>query len=350
MCAQAAAQFERSYCVRLRIIVYKYMLEDKIHFHKKLFTTEEESAPIREGYGRGLLEAGEKDIRIVALCADLTESTKTNYFKERFPGRFIEMGIGEQSMASVASGMAAMGKIPFFTSYAMFSPGRNWEQIRTTICYNDVNAKVVGSHAGVSVGPDGGTHQALEDIAITRVIPRMTVLVPCDAEEAHKATIAAAEHEGPVYIRLQREETPVMTTDASPFRIGKAQCFYHGKNPKVTIFACGSMVYTALEAAREIEERVGVIVVNVPTVKPLDGAVCHYAEETGRVITIEEHQRIGGLGSAIAEHLSESCPMPVYRVGVDDMFGQSGTPEELLQHYRLSKEHIIEMIQVITGK
>ena len=327
------------------------MLEEKIHFHNKLFTTREESAPIREGYGKGLVEAAEEDMRVVALCADLTESTKTLYFKERFPGRFIEMGIGEQSMASVASGMAAMGKVPFFTSYAMFSPGRNWEQIRTTICYNNVNAKVVGSHAGVSVGPDGGTHQALEDIAITRVLPRMTVLVPCDAEEARKATIAAAAHDGPVYIRLQREATPVMTTDVSPFQIGRAQCFYRGKNPKVTIFGCGAMVYTALEAARELaeEHETGVLVVNVPTVKPLDKEVGQYAEETGKVITIEEHQRIGGLGSAIAERLSEDCPMPVYRIGVDDVFGQSGTPEELLEHHRLSKGHIISMVQTIAG-
>ncbi|MCY4577205.1 MAG: transketolase family protein [Candidatus Kaiserbacteria bacterium] len=327
------------------------MLEEAIHFHKKVFTTREESAPIREGYGKGLLEAAERDIRVVALCADLTDSTKTSYFKDRFPARFVEMGIGEQSMASVASGMAAMGKVPFFTSYAMFSPGRNWEQIRTTICYNNVNAKVVGSHAGVSVGPDGGTHQALEDIAIMRVIPRMTVLVPCDAEEARKATLAAAEYEGPVYIRLQREATPVMTTDVSPFRIGKAQCFYRGRNPKVTIFACGAMVYTALEAARELEEEkdIGVLVVNVPTIKPLDKEVCRYAEETGRVLTVEEHQRIGGLGSAVAEYLTEQCPMPVYRVGVDDRFGQSGEPGELLEHYQLSKGHIMQMVRTILG-
>ena len=279
---ETAAQLKGSNCVGLRLIEYKsVMLEEATHFHKKLFTTREESAPIREGYGKGLLEAAEKDMRVVALCADLTESTKTHYFKERFPGRFVEMGIGEQSMASVASGMAAMGKVPFFTSYAMFSPGRNWEQIRTTICYNNTNAKVVGSHAGVSVGPDGGTHQALEDIALMRVIPRMTVLVPCDAEEARKATLAAAEHEGPVYIRLQREATPVMTTDTSPFRIGKVNCFYRGRNPKVSIFACGAMVYTVLEAARELEEEqgIGVLVINVPTIKPLDKEVCVHTQK-----------------------------------------------------------------------
>ena len=325
------------------------MLQDTIHFHKKLFTSDEEQVAIRVGYGKGLLEAAERDMRVVALCADLTESTNTHLFKERFPGRFVEMGIGEQSMASVASGMAAMGKIPFFTSYAMFSPGRNWEQIRTTICYNGVNAKVVGSHAGVSVGPDGGTHQALEDIAIMRVIPRMTVLVPCDAEEARKATLAAALHEGPVYIRLQREATPAMTTDISPFALGKVQCMYHSSFPKVTIFACGAMVHTALAVARLLEGTVGTIVVNVSTIKPLDKAVCTYAGKTGRVVVIEEHQRIGGLGSAVAERLAEDCPMPVHRVGVDDQFGQSGTSEELLEHYGLSVEHLKQVVRVAAG-
>lgn len=321
------------------------MLQDSIHFHPKAFSPDEELVPIREGYGRGLVEAGERDMRVVALCADLTDSTKMNYFKERFPGRFIEMGIGEQSMASVASGMAAMGKVPFFSSYAMFSPGRNWEQIRTTICYNNVNAKAVGSHAGVSVGPDGGTHQALEDIAITRVIPRMTVIVPCDAEEARKATIAAAEYEGPVYIRLQREPTPVMTTDVSPFSLGKVSCFYRSEKPSVTVFACGGILHTVLSVARMLSGEVGMLVVNVPTVKPLDSAVCSFASETGRVVTVEEHQRMGGLGSAIVERLAEECPMPVYRVGVDDQFGQSGTPEELLAHYGLSEEHIAGVVR-----
>ena len=326
------------------------MLQESIHFHPKAFRDGEERVPIREGYGKGLLEAGEKDIRVVALCADLTDSTKMSYFKDRFPGRFVEMGIGEQSMASVASGMAAMGKIPFFSSYAMFSPGRNWEQIRTTICYNNSNAKVVGSHAGVSVGPDGGTHQALEDIAITRVIPRMTVLVPCDAVEARKATLAAAELEGPVYIRLQREPTPVMTSDISPFEIGKAQCMYRSTDPQVTIFACGGIVHTAVAAALDVADSVRSLVVNVPTVKPLDGMVCTYAQESGVVLTVEEHQRIGGLGSAIAERLAEDCPMPVYRIGVDDVFGQSGTPEELLEHHHLTKEHISTMMRTVVSR
>ena len=325
------------------------MLLDAIHFHPKAFCTDEETSPIREGYGQGLLEAAEKDIRVVALCADLTDSTKTHYFKDRFPERFIEMGIGEQSMASVASGMAAMGKIPFLTSYAMFSPGRNWEQIRTTICYNDMNVKIVGSHAGISVGPDGGTHQALEDIAITRVIPRMTVIVPCDAEEARKAILAAAVHEGPVYIRLQREATPVMTTDTSPFAIGSAQCMYRSASPQVTLFACGAMLHTALTAAQALEGEISVLVVNVPTIKPLDAAICSFARESGRVITLEEHQSIGGLGSAVTERIAEECPMPVHRIGVNDQFGQSGSPEELLVHYNLTKDHCIDMIRTIVG-
>ena len=326
------------------------MLSNRIHFHRNILDKDCKSVPIREGFGVGLLEAGEKDMRVVALCADLTDSTKVSYFKERFPERFIEMGIGEQSMASVASGMAAMGKIPFFTSYAMFSPGRNWEQIRTTICYNNTNAKVVGSHAGISVGPDGGTHQAIEDIAITRVIPRMTVVVPCDSEEARKATIASAEYDGPIYLRLQREETPLMTTDISPFEIGRVRCFYRSEKPKVTIFACGGVVHSALLAASELEnEGVGTIVVNVSTIKPLDKMVIEYAEETGKVVTIEEHQRIGGLGSAIAERLSEHSPMPVHRIGIDDMFGQSGTPKELLEFYGLSKEHIKDVVKTLSN-
>ena len=325
------------------------MQQDTVSLHPALFTPEEEHLPIREGYGRGLVEAGEKDMRVVALCADLTDSTKTNYFRERFPGRFFEMGIGEQSMASVASGMAAMGKIPFFTSYAMFSPGRNWEQIRTTICYNNVNAKAVGSHAGVSVGPDGGTHQALEDIAITRVIPRMTVIVPCDALEARKATVEAAAHDGPVYLRLQREPTAVMTTETTPFVIGKATCFHRSEKPSVTIFSCGAILRTALAVARSLEGTIGTLVVNVPTVKPLDPEICSLASETGRVVTVEEHQRAGGLGSAIAERLSEECPMPVYRIGVDDAFGQSGTPEELLGHYGLSEERIAAVVRAAAG-
>ncbi len=327
------------------------MLVEQAALHPKLFTDAVEKLPIREGFGRGLVSAGENDDRIVALCADLTESTKMHYFRQAFPTRFIEVGIGEQSMASVASGMAAMGKIPFFSSYAVFSPGRNWEQIRTTICYNNVNAKIVGSHAGVSVGPDGATHQAIEDIAITRVIPRMTVVVPCDAMQAEKATHAIAHHIGPTYLRLQREKTPQFTTEQTPFEIGKAYCYYRSNNPKVTLYACGAMVHTTLVVAEQLEKMdIGSIVVNVPTIKPLDGAIVSYAQETGRVVTIEEHQRIGGLGSAIAEMLSEQAPMPIHRIGITDAFGQSGEPAVLLQHYGLDAPHIIAVVKDLVEK
>ncbi|MEK7185209.1 MAG: transketolase C-terminal domain-containing protein, partial [Patescibacteria group bacterium] len=265
------------------------MLNNSANLNQKLFDADVEQIPIRKGYGEGLLAAGEADDRVVALCADLTESTQTLPFAKKFPTRFIEIGVAEQNLASVASGMAAMGKIPFITSYAMFSPGRNWEQIRTTICYNDQPVKIAGSHAGISVGPDGGTHQAIEDIAITRVIPRMVVISPCDSIEARKATLAAAKTDTPVYIRLAREKTPVMTTDATPFEIGKAQIFWEtGRTPRrdgelesfgekttaensdVLIIATGALVYKALVAARDLEkEGIKVTVLNLPTIKPL---------------------------------------------------------------------------------
>ena len=311
----------------------------------KFFDKDVEHIPICKGFGEGLVQAGEEDHRIVALCADLTESTMMHLFAKKFPERYVEVGITEQSMASVASGMASMGKIPFFSSYAMFSPGRNWEQIRTTICYNHVNAKIVGSHAGVSVGPDGGTHQAIEDIAITRVIPRMVVLAPCDAIEAKKATLAAAKYDGPVYIRLAREGTPVVTTAETPFEIGKAELFFEpnkGTKPKVGIIATGSLVANALYAAKQLEdEGIPVIVLNMPTIKPLDeNAVYKLAEECQAIVTVEEHQRKGGLGGAVAEYLAQHRPTRMRFIGVDDQFGQSGTPAELIEHYGMGVKAI----------
>ena len=312
----------------------------------KIFDKDVEQAPIRKGYGEGLLQAGEEDHNVVALCADLTESTQMHLFKNKFPERCVEMGISEQSMASVASGMAAMGKVPFFSSYAMFSPGRNWEQIRTTICYNDVNAKVVGSHAGISVGPDGGTHQAIEDIGLMRMIPRMTVIAPCDSVEAKKATLAAAKYVGPVYIRLAREATPIITTEETPFAIGKAQLFLapqDGVQAKVGIIATGSLAYNALMAAKQLEsEGVPVKMLNLTTVKPLDeDAVLALAAETGAIVTVEEHQRKGGMGSEIAEYLARTRPTKQEFIGVDDQFGQSGTTDELLNHYGMSVADIV---------
>lgn len=323
------------------------MLNSKLHLRDDVFSPDVEQQPIRVGYGEGLLIAGEEDERIVALCADLTGSTKTSTFSDKFPNRFIEMGIGEQSMASVASGMAAMGKIPFFSSYAMFSPGRNWEQIRTTICYNNVNAKIAGSHAGVSVGPDGGTHQAIEDIAITRIIPRMTVLVPADAIEARKATIAAAKMEGPVYIRLARENTPLVTTDETPFEIGKADVLWESDDPQAALIACGSLMHNALVAAKELQdEGIGTLVLNNASVKPMDiEAVISAAKKTGAVVTVEEHQILGGMGSAVGEVLSQNHPVPMELIGVHDQFGQSGEPNELVEYYGMGVSSIKDAVR-----
>jgi transketolase len=309
-----------------------------IPLNPKLFDADVEQVPIRKGFGEGLLEIGEQDHRVVALCADLTESTTILAFAKKFPERYVQVGIGEQSMASVASGLAAMGKIPFFSSYAMFSPGRNWEQIRTTIAYNHVNAKIIGSHAGISVGPDGGTHQAVEDMGIMRMIPRMVVIAPCDAIEAKKATIAAAKWEGPIYIRLAREGTPIVTTQDTPFAIGKAEIFFapkEGKMAQVGIIATGSLVYNAIMAAKQLEgEGIAAKVLNLPTVKPLDEeAVLALAKEAGAIVSVEEHQRMGGMGSAVSEFLSRTHATPQEFIGVDDKFGQSGTPTELVEHY-----------------
>lgn len=321
------------------------MINPKAELNPKVFDQDVEQAPIRKGFGEGLLEAGKKDERIVGLCADLTESTQMHHFKKAFPERFIEMGVAEQNLAAVASGMAAMGKIPFITSYAMFSPGRNWEQIRTTICYNDRKVVIAGSHAGVSVGPDGGTHQAVEDIAIMRVIPRMTVISPCDSTEAKKATLATVGIKGPVYIRLAREKTPIITTDNSFFEIGKVRVFWEGEKPEVVVFATGALVHKALSAAKELSEKVPVVVINVATIKPLDfEAVEEWAEKCGAAVVVEEHQKTGGLGSAIAECLALRHPVPIEFIGVSDVFGQSGKPEELIEHYGMGVSHIVEAI------
>ncbi len=334
------------------------MLNSSQKLNSKLFDKDVEQLPIRKGFGEGLLVAGEADERVVGLCADLTESTQMHLFKKKFPARFVEMGIGEQSMASVASGMAAMGKIPFLTSYAMFSPGRNWEQIRTTICYNNRNVKIAGSHAGISVGPDGGTHQAIEDMAITRVIPRMTVISPCDMLEAKRATIAAAQMSGPVYIRLAREKTPIMTTEKTPFEIGKAALFFDSiskgnsltvfpPRKKVGIIATGALVHKALRVARDLSmEGIGVKVLNLATIKPLDAdAIVKLAKETGGIVTVEEHQIAGGMGSAVAECLAQNFPVPIEFVGVHDRFGQSGTPDELIAHYGMDEKGIMKAVK-----
>ncbi len=280
------------------------------------------------------------------LCADLAESTRTLAFKEKYPNRYIEVGVAEQNLATVASGLANYGKIPFITSYAAFSPGRNNEQIRTTISLNNVPVKIAGAHAGLSVGPDGATHQALEDIALMRVQPNMTVLYPCDSEEARKATLAAAAHPGPVYIRLAREKTPVMTTADTPFQIGKANVVWESDHkPEVVIFATGPLLYQALQAAKELEFKVPTTVINIASIKPLDvETIVAAAKDAGAVITVEEHQAAGGMGSAIAELLAAECAVPIEFVAVHDRFGQSGTAEELYKEYGLDAPYIVEAI------
>jgi transketolase len=299
-----------------------------------------EVEPIRKGFGKGLLEAGKRWDNIVAACADLTESTQMHLFKEGFPERFIEIGVAEQNLVTVGSGLAAMGKIPFVSSYAAFSPGRNWEQIRTTICLNDQPVKVVGSHAGVSVGPDGATHQMLEDIALMRVLPNMVVIAPGDSVEAEKATLAMATDKRPNYLRLAREGTPVFTTDKTPFEIGKAYVFHPGED--VTLIATGTMTYQALLAAEQLyKDGIDAEVVHVPTIKPLDSeTILRSVKKTGAVVTAEEGQIIGGLGGAIAELLGEEHPVPIKRIGMKDRFGESGDPNELLIHFGLDAKHI----------
>lgn len=325
------------------------MLEASLHMNPKLFDDDVEQVAIRTGFGKGLVLAGEADARVVVLSADLTESAQAEPFKKKFPERFVELGVAEQNMAAVASGMAAMGKIPFITSYAMFSPGRNWEQIRTTICYNDRPVKIAGSHAGVSVGPDGGTHQAIEDIAITRVIPRMMVICPCDAIEARKATVAAVSTGTPVYLRLAREKTPVMTTDDTPFEIGRAQIVWNSDAPKVGVIATGALLHKALLAAAALHETgTEVVVMNLSTIKPLDeNAIVALAQRTNRIVTVEEHQIRGGMGSAVAECLAKHHPVPMRFIGVDDRFGQSGTPEELIEHYGMGRDAIMRAVMMI---
>jgi len=324
------------------------MLNPNLKLNPDTFNPEKlKSAPTRNGFGHGLVEAAEKNDQVVALCADLAESTRMHWFQEKFPERYVELGVAEQNLATVGSGMAAAGKIPFIASYAAFSPGRNNEQIRSTISLNNQPVKIVGSHAGLSVGPDGATHQALEDIGLMRMQPNMAVIVPADSEEARKATIAAAEYDGPVYLRLSRSAFPVFTTPETPFEIGKAQNIYESENPDVGIIACGTSVYDALTVAKELgDEGINISVMNLATIKPMDReAVIDFAKKTGAIVTVEEHQKAGGMGSAVAELLAENNPVPMEMVAIDDQFGQSGTPEELMKHYGLDQGSIKERVK-----
>lgn len=307
-----------------------------------MFKPDAEKRATRDGYGEGLVTLGDANKSVVVLTADLAESTRVEAFAREYPERFFECGVAEQNMATIAAGLGISGKIPFISSYATFSPGRNLEQIRTTIAYNDANVKIAGHHAGVSVGPDGATHQATEDIAWMRTMPNMKVVVPCDAVEAKKATIAAAKVKGPVYLRFAREKSPVITTGKTPFTLGKAELFWDAKKPEVGIVACGLMVAQVLRAVQELKaDGIEVAVLNMHTIKPLDGSSLRaLANRTGALVVAEEHQVAGGLGGAVAEFFAKEGPLPIEFVGMQDTFGESGPPEALLEFYGMGVEAI----------
>lgn len=318
------------------------MLNPEAKLSGKVFHEDVLQKPTRDGYGDGLVLLGEEDKNVVVLCADLAESTRAEAFAKKFPERFFEVGVAEQNLATIAAGLGVSGKIPFISSYATFSPGRNWEQIRTTVSYNDSNVKIAGHHAGISVGPDGATHQAVEDIATMRVMANMKVIVPCDSIEARKATLAAAKIWGPVYLRFQREKTPIMTTEETPFVPGKAITLWQSKKPEVAIIGCGALLYEALVAAKELEkEKIGTVVLNSHTIKPLDEKkILEVAKKYKAIVTVEEHQISGGLGGAVAELLAKSCPTPIEFVGLKNVFAESGSPEELLAKYGMKAKDI----------
>ena len=304
------------------------------------------SLPTRNGFGEGLIEAGNRDKNVLAICADLAESTRMEGFKKAHPAQYLEIGVAEQMLVAMAGGLAAVGKTPWIASYAMFNPGRSWEQVRTIMALNETNVKIAGAHAGVSVGPDGATHQAIEDIAIMRVIPHMTVVVPCDSVQTKKATIALSERFGPVYLRFAREKSAIVTTDATPFEVGKAQTFRDGND--VAIVACGILVYNALVAADELarEDGIEARVINNHTIKPMDEeTIVAAARACGAVVTVEEHQVHGGMGSAVAETLAAKAPTPIEFIGVQDRFGQSGDPAELIEYYGMGTAAIKDAVR-----
>jgi len=329
------------------------MINPIAKLNEKILSSDVEQKTTREGFGEGTVLAGKEDSNIVMLCADITESVKASTFRNAFPDRFIETGIAEQNLMGLAAGMAMVGKVPFVATYAVFSPGRNWDQLRVSVCYSKANVKIVGAHTGVSVGPDGATHQALEDIAITRCLPNLVVIAPCDAIESKKSTYAAAKHIGPVYLRFEREKTPIMTTEESPFEIGKAIVWRDSDKPVVAIIGCGPILHNAMLAAEELaQEGIEIMVINNHTIKPMDSVtIIEAAKKCGAVITVENHQVAGGMGSAVAEILSENYPVPMEFIGVKDRFGESGQPEELIKAFKLDKDSIKEAVKkVITRK
>ncbi len=318
------------------------MLNESQHLNPHIFDPNVEQVPTRNGYGTALIELAEKNPEVMVLTGDLADSTRVLGFWKKYPDRFLECGIAEQNMMGVAAGLALAGKIPFVSSYAVFVPGRNWDQLRVSVCYGNANVKVAGAHSGISVGPDGATHQALEDIAITRVLPNLTVIVPCDAEETRKCTHAVAGFVGPCYFRFAREKTPVITTTESPFVIGKINTVIEGSD--VTIAACGPLLAEAMNAARDLEQQgISAEVLNCHTIKPFDiNAFVASVKKTGCCVTVEEHQITGGLAGVVAETLGRNFPAPMESVGMPDHFGESGEPNELLKKYGMTKEDIIE--------
>ena len=320
-------------------------MENMSNLNPRVFEKDVEAAGTRDGYGQGLLELGESNEDVVVLTADLAESTRVEEFGQKFPERFIECGLAEQNMMGIAAGLALSGKIPFVSSYAVFSPGRSWDQLRVSVCYSEANVKVAGAHTGISVGPDGATHQALEDIAIVRVLPTIVVEVPADAIEARKTTLAAASHKGPFYFRFGREKTPIITTDETPFEIGKAEVLKDGDD--ATIVACGPLVYQSLVAAKQLEDKgVNVRVINNHTIKPIDTlTLAKAAKETGAIVTVEEPQVTAGMGSAVAEVLAKHFPVPMEFIGMQDTFGESGTPTELYEKYGMSTDAIYKAVE-----
>jgi transketolase len=326
------------------------MLKPEAKLNQKVFTPDIEQKPTRDGFGEGLVLAGKENPNVVALCADLADSTRVGMFQKVFPERYIEVGIAEQNMMGLAAGMALAGKIPFISTYAVFCPGRNWDQMRVSVCYNNANVKMSGAHAGVSVGPDGATHQGLEDIAITRCLPNLIVIAPGDAIETRKATLAAAKYIGPVYLRFAREKTPIFTTEETPFEIGKAISLREGKD--VAIIGCGPLLYNALEAAEELaKEGIEAMVINNHTIKPMDNnAIIEAAKTCGAIVTVEDHQIMGGMGSAVAEVLSQNYPVPMEFIGMRDRFGESGEPNELIEAFGMGKNAIKEAVKKVVAR
>ena len=318
------------------------MLNPNLKLNPNLFESTVEKKATREGFGEALVELGKTNPNVVVLTADLSESTKTEEFAKQFPERFFEVGVAEQNMIAIAAGLGTSGKIAFASSYAVFSTGKNWETVRTTIAYNQSNVKIAGHHSGIMTGPDGATHQSTEDIALTRTLPGMTVFSPCDVIEAKKVTLEAAKIFGPVYLRFTRDKTPIITTEQTPFDAHKIQTFWTSEDPKVTIFATGYLLYQALLAAKSLEEQnIQVLVANVSTIKPADEeTIVDLTEKSGKVITVEDHQVAGGMGSMIAEVLAKKRPTQIKFIGMQDTFGESGQPLELIKKYQMDEKAI----------